>query len=122
MEVKIEIPDEVIHKIINEKIEKMGFNSKKEGKVEVIDSEKQGSFLKTVLAVSKNLPKDETYRTGIRFKFNGETVETSINTSTKAEANKILRQYGLSISKFCHAALQVIISEHNAIEERLKKS
>ncbi len=115
MHFKIEIPDEVIQKMISEKLDRMGVSGP-QAKKKIIEAD-VGSFFKTVLEAAKRPRKDEGFRTGIRFKLDGETVETSLNTTTKSEVTEILKKHGVSISKFCTAALEVVIAEHKAKQQ-----
>ncbi len=116
MNFKIEIPEEMIKKMIDAKLAEMGMMQKESAKSEPISAE-SGSFFKVVIEAAKRAAKDKGVRTGIRFKLGNDTIETSLNTSSKAEATEILKKYGVSISKFCNAALEIIIAEHKAIEE-----
>lgn len=121
MEFKIEIPEEYINKLIEDRLSKITpkYGQKKQAP-EQEPIETAGPLFQVILDAAKRIPKDSEKRTGIRFKIKGETVETSLNNTTKNEAAEILSKYGMTVSRFCHAALEIILAEEKALQGKKK--
>jgi hypothetical protein len=124
MEFKIDVPDDMIRKMIEEKINSMGVQAPKKQVVKEDPVDAAGPLFKTIVEAAKRIPPGSgKERTGIRFKFgpDEEMIETSLCSTSKEAAVKILDHYDISVSKFCHAALEIIIAEHKAGLELKKK-
>lgn len=119
MEFKIDIPDEVIQKAIDKKLAEMGGvpTSKKEAPIDGA-----GPIMKSLIETARRLGKGDGKPTGIRFKMaDGELVETSVGQTRKDEAVAILDEYGISVARFCNAALELVVAEHQAVKKSKKK-
>ncbi len=116
MKFNIDIPDEYIEEMINKKLEASGMAKGASKKEEPING--AGPHFKTILEAAKRLGKGDGKPTGIRFKIGNEMVETSVGTTAKDQATKILEQHGISVARFCAAALEVCIAEHQTLKKK----